>query len=214
MGPRAALGAVLATLLLTLALPGAASAADWYRPGPRRLIGEPVYRTQRDGSRFAGSNCGPAVLGMVLDAYGSQLSTLELREKTHTYQGTWPNRGGTALQHIAHVADDLAVPVHGLYDSPDAEFHRWSVDEVVDEIDRGRWVIPLVRYAMLPGHEASGVRTGHYIVLYRNEGDGFVYHDPAFDPVEQGRARWISRDQLDRAMNPVLVPRQALALGK
>jgi hypothetical protein len=57
------------------------------------------------------------------------------------------------------------------------------------------------------------VRWGHYILLYAVEGDGFRYQDPAVRPIEDGRARWISRDQLDRAMAPVWPPRQALALG-
>jgi len=205
--------AALLALILVCLLPATASADDWFRPGAKRLLPEPVYRTQRDGSNYARSNCGPAALGMVLDAYGLSYSNLELREMTHTYQGTWPGRGGTALQHMAHVADDFVVPVHGLYDVADEVFHQWSIDEIADQLQRGRWVIPLVRYGMLPGHETSGVRTGHYIVLYRVLGEGFVYDDPAYDPVEDGRARWISRDQLDQAMTPVLVPRQAVALG-
>lgn len=205
-------------LLLALLIPGAVSAGelvrdDWYRAGARRVLSEPVYRTQRDGSRYAISNCGPASLGMVLDAYGIERTNVELRELTHTYQGTWPNRGGTALQHMAHVAEDFFVPVHGLYEADRSEFHRWSIDDITREVQAGRWVIPLVRYGILPGHETSGVRTGHYIVLYRIDGDGFVYDDPAYNPVEEGQGRWISRAQLDAAMDPVLVPRQAVALG-
>jgi hypothetical protein len=50
-------------------------------------------------------------------------------------------------------------------------------------------------------------------VIYRAQDDGFVYDDPAYDPIEEGEARWISRTQLDKAMDPVLVPRQAMALG-
>jgi hypothetical protein len=204
----------LFALLLVAALPGVASADDWFRPGAKRQLVEPLYRTQKDGSRYARSNCGPAALGMVLDAYGVQYSNLELREMTHTYQGTWPRGGGTALEHMAHVAEDFFVPVHGLYDVRDEVFHEWTIEEVTDQVKRGRWVIPLVRYGMLPGHETSGVRTGHYIVLYRVLGDGFVYNDPAFDPIPEGKARWISFEQLDQAMTPVIVPRQALALGE
>ena len=209
---------VACAVLLAVAWPGAAGAAEptrdsWYLPKAGRVLNVPLYRTQRDGSRFASSNCGPAVLGMVLDAYGFTFSTLDLRQMTHTYQGTWPNRGGTALQHIAHVAEDLAVPTYGLYDVFGQEFHRWTIGEVTSQVALGRWVIPLVRYNMLPGHEDSGVRTGHDIVLYAIDADGFTYHDPAYNPVEEGEGRWISRAQLDRAMDPVLVPRQALALG-
>src|SRR5919199_986373 len=77
-------------LLLTAAQlpPGLASADPWYRGSATRVVSEPVYRTQRDGSRYAASNCGPAALGMVLDAYGVDFSTLDLRRLTHTYQGT------------------------------------------------------------------------------------------------------------------------------
>lgn len=211
--------ALLGALLLALALPSMAFAGGpaptrdtWYRASLPRQVAEPPYRTQRDGSRYAGSNCGPAVLGMVLEAYGIDLPTLELRRLTHTYQGTWPGRGGTALQHMARVAQDFGVASHDLYEAPDM-FHAWTIDEIVDQVDQGRWVIPLVRYNFLPGHESSPVRWGHYILVYALQDDGFLYHDPAFDPVEEGQGRWISRQQLDRAMGPVPVPRQAVALG-
>jgi hypothetical protein len=207
---------LLATLLAMLVVPGMAAAEprddDWFTPALRRVAATPVYRTQLDGSRYAGSNCGPAVLGMIFEAYGVTRSNLELREWTHTYQGTWPGRGGTALHHMARVAEDLGLGVYGLYEDPE-KFHRWTIDEIAEQVAGGRWVIPLVRYGMLPGHETSGVRTGHYILLYAARGDGFVYHDPAFRPIEEGPNRWISRAQLDAAMNPVLVPRQAMAVG-
>ena len=67
--------------------------------------------------------------------------------------------------------------------------------------------------AIAPAHADSGVRFGHYILLYATQGDGFVYHDPAVRPIEDGRARWINREQFDRAMAPVWPPRQAVALG-
>jgi hypothetical protein len=152
---------------------------------------------------------------MVLDDYGIDEDTLELRRMTHTYQGTWPAvRVGTALQHIAHVAEDFGLVSYGLYESGDsATFHQWTVDEVAGQVASGRLVIPLVRYGLLPGHEDSGVRWGHYILVYAVSGDGFLYQDPAMRPIEEGRARWISRAQLDRAMAPVWPPRQAVALG-
>jgi hypothetical protein len=203
----------LLLVLVGLFTPSVASADPWYRGTVKRVLPEPAYRTQRDGSMYARSNCGPASLGMILDAYGLEQPTLELRRLTHTYQGTWPNRGGTALQHMARVAEDFGLAVHGLYDVPDESFHRWSVDEIAQQVKLGRWVIPLVRYNLLPGHDTTNVRTGHYIVLYRAIGNGFMYDDPAYDPVEQGRDRWLSREQLNRAMDPVLVPRQAMAIG-
>ena len=84
---------LLAGLLLAAGLPsvGYAQAGDtWYRPNLARVAVEPPYRTQLDESIYARSDCGPAVLGMALAAYGLDADTLDLRQLTHTYQGTWP----------------------------------------------------------------------------------------------------------------------------
>jgi len=205
---------VLLALLLAASLfaPATASADGWFRGVLVRRYVEPPYRTQLDDSIYARSDCGPAVLGMALAAYGVEEDTLDLRQLTHTYQGTWPAvRVGTALQHIAHVAEDFGLNAYGLYDGE--AFHEWTTDELTSEVKRGRLVVPLVRYGLLPGHEDTGVRYGHYILLYAVEGDGFRYHDPAMRPIESGPSRWISRDQLERAMAPTWPPRQALSLG-
>jgi hypothetical protein len=214
--PAVRSGVALALVLVgMLIVPAVAHADAWYRTSTVRRVVEPPYRTQLDDSIYARSDCGPAVLGMALAAYGMDEDTLHLRELTHTYQGTWPVvRVGTALQHMAHVASDYGLSTFGLYEGDDdTTFHEWSVDELAAQVAAGRLAIPLVRFMLLPGHEASGVRFGHYILLYAIEGDGFLYQDPAVRPIEDGRARWISRAQLDRAMAPVWPPRQALALG-
>jgi hypothetical protein len=206
---------LLGTLAVVLVSAPAARADNWYSTALVRRSVEPPYRTQLDDSMYARSDCGPAVLGMVLDDYGVDQDTLELRRLTHTYQGTWPAvRVGTALQHVAHVAEDFGLSSYGLYDDPSTEtFHQWSVDDVTAQVASGRLVIPLVRFGLLPGHEQSGVRWGHYILLYAVQGDGFLYQDPAVRPIEDGRARWISRDQLEAAMAPTFPSRQAVALG-
>jgi hypothetical protein len=200
-------------IMLTMAAP--AQADNWYAGALIRRSLEPPYRTQLDDSIYARSDCGPAVLGMALADYGIDDDTLDLRRLTHTYQGTWPAvRVGTALQHVSHVAEDFGLSSFGLYDVNDPDtFHQWNVDEIAGQLASGRLVIPLVRFGLLPGHESTGVRWGHYILLYAIDGDGFMYQDPAVRPIEDGRARWISRDQLDRAMAPVWPPRQAVALG-
>lgn len=208
--------AALAVAVLVLcALPAHVQADSWYRTALVRQTVEPPYRTQLDDSIYARSDCGPAVLGMVLAAYGVEEDTLDLRRLTHSYQGTWPAvRVGTALQHIARVAEDYGLGSHGLYDDAEATvFHQWTVDELAAQVANGRLAIPLVRFGLLPGHETTGVRWGHYILLYAVEGDGFRYQDPAVRPIEEGRGRWISRAQLDQAMAPVWPPRQALAIG-
>jgi hypothetical protein len=200
-------------LLVVLLTPGVAAADSWSREQPLRRFVEPPYRTQLDDSIYARSDCGPAVLGMALAAYGMNDDTLDLRRLTHTYQGTWPAvRVGTSLQYMAQVASDFGLIASGLYDSADT-FHQWNADELAEQVGVGRLAVPLVRFGLLPGHETTGVRWGHYILLYGVSGDGFLYQDPAMRPIEEGRARWISRAQLDEAMAPTWPPRQALVLG-
>jgi len=208
------LGAPIALLAATL-LTTPVLADQWYVGTLVRQGAEPPYRTQLDDSIYAVSDCGPAVLGMVLDDYGIYQDTLDLRRMTHTYQGTWPAvRVGTALQYVTQVAEDFGLASHGLYESDDPNaFHQWTVEDIAEELQSGRLVIPLVRFGLLPGHEDSRLRWGHYILLYAASGDGFTYQDPAVRPIEDGRSRWISREQLDRAMAPVWPPRQAVALG-
>jgi hypothetical protein len=212
-GPRFLGALLLACTALPVTGHAEANADQWYRAAIVRRADEPPYRTQLDDSMYARSDCGPAVLGMVLAAYGLNQDTLELRRLTHSYQGTWPaGRVGTALQHMAHVAEDFGLSSYGLYVHSDT-FHQWTVADVAAQVSSGRLVIPLVRFGLLPGHEDTGVRWGHYILLYAIQGDGFLYQDPAVRPIEEGRARWISAAQLERAMAPVWPPRQALALG-
>jgi hypothetical protein len=204
---------VLVCAFVMALAPASASADGWFRDGLQRRAIEPPYRTQLDDSMYARSDCGPAVLGMTLAAYGVEQETLDLRQLTHNYQGTWPAvRVGTALQHMAHVAEDFGLHAYGLYDA-DEGFHEWSVGELEDQVKAGRLAIPLVRFGLLPGHEDTGVRWGHYILLYAVDGDGFLYQDPAMRPIEEGRGRWISRGQLDAAMAPVWPRRQALSIG-
>ncbi len=72
-------------LLSFLTLPATSSVQTipgdtWYRAGLVRRAVEPPYRTQLDDSIYARSDCGPAVLGMVLTDYGIDADTMELRQ--------------------------------------------------------------------------------------------------------------------------------------
>lgn len=167
------------------------------------------FRTQKDGDRFQGANCGPAALGMVLQAFGIYQSTQDLRYRSQLYQGTWGLRVGTALQHIASAAKDFDLQPRGLYDG--ADFHRWTIDDIRRELATGRPVIPLVKYRLLPGHETSTTRLDHYIVIYGMDGDRFLYHDPIFQDPGEGATRWISSGQLESAMSIAVVHYQAVS---
>ncbi len=168
------------------------------------------FRTQKDGDRFQGANCGPAALGMVLQAFGIYQSTQDLRYRSQLYQGTWGLRVGTALQHLASVASDLNLQPKGLYDG--ADFRRWSIEDIRYGLKAGRPVIPLVKYRLLPGHETSTTRFDHYIVIYGMDGDRFLYNDPIFEDPADGAARRIAASQLESAMSIALVPYQAVSL--
>jgi hypothetical protein len=167
------------------------------------------WRTQLDGSRFAGANCGPASLGMILDAFGTAKGTDDLRYRSHTYQGTWGSQTGTALEHLARVAEDFGVPTRGLYEG--RRFRNWTIDELREELRQGHPVIILAKYHMLPGHEGSRAGFDHYIVLWDLDGEKFVYNDPAFTRARDGYGRRISADALARATRSAIIPGQAVA---
>ena len=167
------------------------------------------WRTQLDGSRFAGANCGPASLGMILEAFGTMKGTDDLRYRSHTYQGTWGSYTGTALEHLARVAEDFGVPTRGLYDG--RRFRSWTTDELADELRQGHPVMILVKYRMLPGHDGSRAGDDHYIVLWDVDGDKFVYNDPAFTRARDGYGRRISPGALAAATRSAIIPGQAVA---
>ena len=146
---------------------------------------------------------------MILEAFGNNKGTDDLRYRSHTYQGTWGSYTGTGLEHLAHVAEDFGVPTRGLYDG--RRFRAWSVDELREELSQGHPVMMLVKYRMLPGHEGSRAGDDHYIVLWDLDGDKFVYNDPAFKRARDGQGRRISAAALAAATRSAIIPGQAVA---
>jgi hypothetical protein len=185
------------------------SALEFEAPSAARGKLAVPWRTQLDGSRFAGANCGPASLAMILEAFGLQQSVHDLRYRSHSYQGTWGSSTGTALEHLARVSEDFGVPTRGLYDG--RRFRSWSIAELREEVRQGHAVMILVKYHILPGHQGSGVGYDHYIVLWDLDGDDFVYNDPAFTRARDGYARRISPGTLERATRSAIIPGQAVA---
>jgi hypothetical protein len=171
------------------------------------------FRSQKDGSRWQGANCGPAVLGMILDGFGvGGQETDDLRFRSHTYQGTVGVRTGTALEHIAHVAEDFGVQTYGLYE-PDGRWHTWSVDDIRAELRLGHPVMPLVRLYLLPTYENSLPRWGHYILVTGMTEDGFYYSDPLQTNPVDGRGGYMSAARLMAAIDNSHIPGQAVAFG-
>ncbi|MFN8637743.1 MAG: papain-like cysteine protease family protein [Chloroflexota bacterium] len=182
-----------------------------------RLVEAPVFRlqvpfrTQKDGSRWQTSNCGPATLGMLLDGFGiADQATDDLRLRAHTYQGTVGMRTGTGLDHVAHVADDLGLTTYGLFD-PDGAFHHWSVPEITAHLRDGHPVMPLVRLYLVPGYEGLAPRWGHYILLTGLAPDGSYFSDPLKTDPLAGTTGVISERQLTAAIENSHIPGQAVA---
>ncbi len=154
-----------------------------------------------------------AVLGMVLDAYGATgQATDDLRFRAHTYQGTVGMRTGTALEHIAHVAEDFGVETHGLYNASGG-FNAWSLDDIRGQLRLGRPVMPLVRLYLVPGWESMAPRWGHYILLTGMTPDGFYFNDPLQVDARAGMSRFIPSAQLAAAIGTSHIPGQAVAFG-
>jgi hypothetical protein len=171
------------------------------------------FRTQKDGGPWQVSNCGPATLGMLLDAIGPPgQATDDLRFRAHTYQGTVGMRTGTALEHVAHVAEDFGLSTRDLMNS-DGSFHHWNVDEVTSEVRLGHPVMPLVRLYLVPGYEGLSSRWGHYILITGIGPGGFYFSDALkTDPVA-GTTSVISPAQLERAIEGSHIPGQAAAFA-
>ena len=171
------------------------------------------FRTQKDGGRWQTSNCGPATLGMILDGFGiTDQATDDLRVRAHTYQGTLGMRTGTGLDHVAHVGEDLGIATHGLFRS-DGSFRTWELSEIVEELRRGRPVMPLVRLYLVPGYEGMAPRWGHYILLTGIGPEGFYFSDSLKTDPAAGTSGVISERQLMSAMSASHIPGQAVAFS-
>ncbi|HEY3080592.1 MAG TPA: SH3 domain-containing protein [Chloroflexota bacterium] len=137
------------------------------------------YRTQLDGSAYAGANCGPASVGMALEAFGTYMPTTDIRRAANRMQGTtgWYDVG-TSLDVLAEIAARNGLVVRGLHSG--GGYDRWSFDDVRRALRNGHVVIPQVHLATLPGQEHSSRAVDHFIVIVGYKEGRFIYHDPAF----------------------------------
>jgi hypothetical protein len=208
---------LLCILLLLAALPWphAALAA----PGTHRLI--VPYRSQLDGNPYEEADCGPAVMAMVLGAYGRNVATADVRAIVNDLQGTWGvHEAGSFIENLALVARRHGLQARGLFPAtPGAGtkkpgknvLRRWSMAELRRAIDAGQPVVPQVKYRGLPGHERSDYWGDHFIVVTGYDGDAFVYHDPV-DRHEPGAHRYVPAAQLEAAWRAGEFPYAAFAV--
>jgi hypothetical protein len=184
----------------------------WERPyayGVRSVGMDVPYRTQLDGSAAAGANCGPASLGMVLDAFGISVPTDRLRAQAHRFQGTSGPDTGFLLEVLQSVAETYGLEGQDLLEG--RRYRRWTLDDVREHLRAGHLVIPQLRYRLMPGREWAGVTYDHYLVLTGVDGDDFFFNDPIpWNGRGQGR---ITAAQLLRAWQNSDAPMAAVALA-
>jgi hypothetical protein len=157
------------------------------------------YRSQLDGSPFAEANCGPTAVGMALDAFGVSVPPRQLRAAALEAQHMYGNGVGTLITALAQVVEQNGLSAVDLRDDSGA-LHRWSLDDVRDQIQQGHPVIVQVRYRSLPGRGGAYYFGDHYILVTGVVGDGFLYNDP-IDVDGLGWDRVISGATLNVAMN-------------
>lgn len=168
------------------------------------------YLSQFDGSPYAGSNCGPTSLAMVLRAYGRSATIGGIRARVNRVQGTDAYDSGTSLETIAAIAREAGLTPVGLRNGN--QHARWSRNALLTQLRAGNPIIPEVRYRQLPGHFDAAYDGDHYVVLVGADGDDVIYNDPAFYNGE-GNARRTSLDRILTAMADSAFPYAAVAIA-
>ena len=192
-------------ILATLAL---ATQVTTVLADDERIILNIPFRSQFDGSYYAGANCGPATMGMILEGFGQPVSTAETRALANKLAGSdaWD---GVYIYNLAGIPEHYGLQLEGLYQG--SGYHTWTADDIRQHIRKGHVVVPEVRYRFLPGHEGAQVWDDHYIAIFGLIGDSFVYHDSAFQD-GAGAYRTISESQLKIAMGRSDFPNAAFAV--
>jgi LysM repeat protein/uncharacterized protein YvpB len=186
---------------MELLLPGAGPAY-----APPMLAGAPTsggrivvpYRSQLDGTPWAGANCGPVSLGMGLESLGISMSSTELRRQVLSAQGMWGNNVGTLMDALAKVAANNGAKPIGLYDG--GRIAKWSQKDLREQLQAGRPVVVQVRFRALPGRGGVPYYADHYVILTGLSGENVLYNDP-LNSDGPGASRLMTPAQLEAAMN-------------
>ena len=176
----------------------------------RQILLEVPPRTQFDGTPYQASNCGPAAMAMVLEAFGLRVDAHKLRNYVNLFSGDGSPENGVALDHLARVASEAGLRPIGLRSQ--GGYRRWSVPEIREEVRHGHPVITLVKLRELPDHLGSPSEVDHYLVVVGVDGEDLLVNDSA-STVAGGHRRPLSAADLERAWAASAVPGQALAVA-
>jgi hypothetical protein len=181
--------------------------------GPRPWLKVP-YRSQMDGTSYEAANCGPTVVGMVLEGFGFNVPQLELRREVLSLQPAENcDDCGVYIQNLAEVMAWRGLTVGRLRDEHQDRFHVWTQNEIRAELRAGRPVLAQVFFRGLPGRANSPYWGDHYIVLTGLLDDRFVFNDP-IDVEGPGYARLIGAESLRLAMAESDYPFAAFSVGR
>lgn len=167
------------------------------------------FRSQYDNSPYQYANCGPASIGMVLDAYGVHVPTGQLRAIANQLQGTSGYDDGVALEYLGKIARQAGLKTVGLTGANGA-YRQWTMGDLIQSVRHGYPVITLVHYAALPGHAGSLSKSDHYVVVIGVTSQGFVINDPAYSG-QDGYRLLLRPEQLLTAWRDAAIQNQALA---
>jgi hypothetical protein len=184
--------------------------ADAFSPFRADVRLDVPYRTQLDGSLSALSNCGPASVGMVLEAFGIRVPTATARALALRQMGYSNPFTGTTLESLRSVAEAHGLVGLGLHEN--GRYRRWTLDDVRRHLRAGQPVIPQLRYRMMPGRGWTWTSTDHYVVISGLVGEDFIIDDPI---PEGGKGeRLIGADELDRAWGSSDFPYAGFAIAR
>lgn len=159
------------------------------------------YRSQLDGSPYAAANCGPTTIGMALEAYGTVVSSGQLRTETLNAQRIWGNDVGTLITALVEVVQRYGLRTFDLFVADTATPRRWSLDDVRAHLKQGRPVVAQVRYRALPGRGAAAYFGDHYILLTGVLGNGSFLYNDSINSDGVGWDRVLAPDRLFAAMD-------------
>ncbi len=169
------------------------------------------YRSQLDGSPAEDANCGPASVGMAIEAFRAYVSTDQLRSVANRLQGTSGSDYGFGIQFLAGLADQFGLKTQDLYTGQ--AFHRWTLEDVEAHLSLGHLVIPELRFRLMPGRSTSSSWDDHYVVITGMLGDRFIYND-SVDSDGPGYGRVMSGEEFARAWGGSDFPFAAFALAR
>jgi uncharacterized protein YvpB len=138
------------------------------------------YKSQYDpDANVFRNDCGPACLAMLLNAFGYSASTNVVYAKT----GAKPN-------NYVSVAQLMRVALS--YNVPFDYYARWSLDQLLDAIHKGKGIVALVHYGawsqINPGISTQNKFEGpHFVVVVGADDDHIFINDPLWKEMRRSQ---------------------------